>query len=174
MTVDETLGEKAPQQGVSGKRLTFFVLLSLLLVGVGISYVLWTYNRIDSARRETESAWQAMVDDLAGRYRALEMEVAQRTDDERFDMAKAERFRLAIDGFRTTAQPELQIPYAQEIEACLVGAEFVSAPEDELDQAVSGYNTAIAVHQDLIGSPAGRFLSLFLNFPESNELQLAR
>lgn len=174
MTEAEVTSDEATQGGVSGKRLTVVLLLSLVLGGAGISYVLWTYNRIDSARRATEASWHAMVDDLAGRYRMLELEVAKRTDETTFDMAKAERFRLAIDGFRTTAQPELQVPYAQEIESCLEGAKFVSDPESALSQAVADYNAAIEAHQNLIGSPAGRFLGIFLNFPESKELKLAR
>ncbi|MFK7734801.1 MAG: hypothetical protein AB8B50_02165 [Pirellulaceae bacterium] len=162
-----------PEVGFSGRKTVLVTVLGLLVVGGGLSYVLWTYNRIDSLRSSTEKAWFGAVDLLAERYRAVEPVVAERVDDEQWDMAKAEQFRLALDRFRNTVQSEVQMVAAREVEESLDGFDFPNPPGSDLIAAAEEFNQRIASQRELLDSPGGVFLEIFLKFPESQPVQLA-
>jgi hypothetical protein len=165
--------EREPVGGLSGKKTVLVTVLGLIIVGGGLSYVLWTYNRLDSLRSSTEQAWFQTVDLLSERYGVVEQLVAERVDQEQWDMAKAERFRLALDRFRNTVQSEVQMVAALEVEESLAGFDFPNRPSSELTTAVDEFNNRIELQRALIDSPGGVFLEVFLQFPESQAVQLA-
>ncbi len=161
------------QRGLSGKRVTAVVVLLLLLVGAWLSYTLWVYSQVDRARGETNIAWRNLVDRLDERYREAEKYVAKGVDARDIEMQLGEQFRLAVDRFRTTAQPSAQYITAEEIEKQLAGFKDIPEPTAELQLAVDRFNACLRQERDVLSSPGGRFLSVFLKFAEPEELRLS-
>ncbi|QDV22768.1 hypothetical protein [Aureliella helgolandensis] len=166
-----------PPPGVSGRRITAIVILSLVVGGAFLSYELWSYNRLDAARAATQQAWRSLTDPLSQRYRKIELAVAERVDSESLDMAWAEKFRLTVDRFRTTALPDLQFQTSQELEELLsvstLSPEVLQTENVQLADALRSYNRTLDQERQLLHSPACKFLGIFLKFNEPVELQLA-
>lgn len=159
--------------GLSGRRVTLCVLAALVLVAGGVSYALFTYNRIDFARAQSADAWRELADQLAGRYRRAENAIARGVDKREIDMKWGEKFRLAVDRFRTTAQSTLQFAAACELEDLLRSQQMRLEVSAGLRDAVAEYNVRRAVERSALDSWGGRFLSMFLQFPEPVDLDLA-
>ena len=165
--------------GVSGKRVTGVVVAGLLIVGVTLSYALWTYNRLEAARSVSAAQWRGVAEQLSLRYRGVEKAIAAGVDERRVKMEFGESFRLAVDAFRTTALPEPQRAAAERIEALLDSPELAPlagqlppvAPAAQ--QAVVEYNLAQATEKRLLESWGGRLLNIFFRFPEPRPFELA-
>lgn len=164
--------------GMSGRRVTVTVLVGLVLVAAWLSYALWSYNRIDAARANTTVSWRELAEPLSKRYGRLEKEVAAGVDSREIDMQLGERFRLAIDRFRTTAQAPLQYVAAQDLEQVLaeLASSGVELPpvSSEVAAAIEKHNACLRQETELLASPGGRFLLLFLRFTEPVEFSVTR
>lgn len=160
-------------QGVSGRKLTSVVLVLLVVLGGGLSYVLWTYNKIDGHRAKAEVAWQDLANQLSSRYAIAEKELAKKVDNETEKMEVGEQFRLAVDRFRTSAQLNLQLQAARDVEKSLRESSWLDAPSESITTALASYNGHLADVRNEIASPGGKFLSMFLNFANYDALELA-
>lgn len=156
--------------GLSGKQVTGWVVAALAAIGIVLSYTLWTYNRLDDARRVSVVAWREVTEQLNERYRAAEHTVAEGVDERTLRMEFGEQFRLAIDAFRTTSLPEKQFAAAERVEEMLAQPEFTDAgatlPElsDAGRSAIENFNQAKDLERSLLDSWGGRFLDIFLKF----------
>lgn len=159
--------------GVSGRMLTGIILALLILLGGGLSYTLWSYNRLDQQRAVANELWLDLASELSTRYRGIEKEVADRVDERTMEMEIGEEFRLAVDRFRTTAQPNLQLEAAREIEGLLTDMPWVGKPSESLLDVTNRYNDQLSQVREVVGSTGGQVLSLFLTFPSYAPLQLA-
>jgi hypothetical protein len=155
--------------GISGKKLTLGLIISLLLVGGVLSYVLWTYNRVDAVRRQREDAWQQLADALSDRYRSAEREVAQGVDAREIDMELGEKFRLAIERFRSTSQLDGQLAAALEMEQLLEKSDLTRRLNQSAAQPLQDYNQTVQALDRLLTTAGGKILLLFLNFSEPVE-----
>ncbi len=169
----ETSKEKVhhqPPAGISGKRLTSWVLVALAVIGIGLSSTLWTYNRLDVARRESTEMWRDVTEHLSERYRAAEKLVAEGVDSRQVKMEFGEKFRLAIDAFRTTSLPAEQVAAAERVERLLSDNEFqlfaASLPKmsSAADSLIADYNRSREREKMLLESWGGRVLDLFMKF----------
>ncbi len=158
---------------MSGRSLTAVVLSTLILVGAGISYTLWSYNRIDAARAASTASWRNLAAGLSERYRQAELAVARGVDQRKIEMEFGERFRLAVDRFRTSAQLHLQYDAAQELEQLMSKQPGLLSASTALAQEVQDYNAILKNLRTALSTPGGRFLSLFLNFANPDDLRLA-
>lgn len=168
--------------GVSGKRLTIVIILAMAALGLVISSTLWTYNRLDATRKQTAASWRSVTEELGPRYRAAEKVVAKQVDERELPMELGERFRLAIDRFRTTSLPKEQHAAAVALERFLASEDFRShafaenenamSPSPELQQAITAYNRDLQRERDLLNSIGGRFLDFFMAFPEQAAFEL--
>ena len=156
-------GDGAP--GISGRKLTLALLLALLAVGGSLSYVLWTYNQVDREQRASEQAWLVLADLIDQRYRRQEATLTRQVDAGKLDTQIEERFRLALDRFRSTAQPEVQRAAAEEIEAILVEAGRAEPPDEKTLQALHDYNQRVAEFQQQMSSPGAAVLKRLLRLP---------
>ncbi len=160
----------ASPPGISGKRLTVWVLVGLAIIGVSLSTTLWTYNQLDVARRESTVAWRGVAEHLSGRYRAAERTVASGVGSRELKMEFGEKFRLAIDAFRTTSLPEEQLTAAERVENLLASSDYapwiasLPASPDEMQAAIADYNLARQRESILLESWGGRVLDIFLKF----------
>lgn len=160
-------------QGVAGKNVTRLVIVALLVTIVGISYVLGTYNQIDVRRGDVEVSWRALTSELAERYRVVEREIASGVDDQSTAMELGERFRLAVDRFRTTAQRAPQVEAAREIEDLIPQAGVQLASTETLEQSLTDFNADQARLGELIETPAGKVLGLVLILDDTRPFELA-
>ncbi len=167
--------------GISGPRLTLLTLIGLGLIGGCLSYTLWTYNRLDVARKARSESWRSLANELATRYRVAEKTVAAGVDSREIKMELGERFRLAIDQFRSTAQVAPQYDAAQKVEDLLAdsGGTLAGAerdwikPSSQLRSAIEDYNSHLANERQVLSSPGGRLLGLFLSFPRPEDFRVA-
>ncbi len=183
--------------GLSGKRVALLVTFCMVVVGATLGYTLWVYSQLDVARESTANAWRLLATQLDSRYRALELQIvaeeatdgtvnATQSGDVAADLnvdAEATgtfeaKFRMALDGFRTTAQISSQRPAADRVEAILASNESsLSSPGDstpELDSAVDSFNEKMQVERELLNTPGGKLLDVFMGFPQHAAFQLAR
>lgn len=173
MVNDQSNSSQQPPQGIPGRRLTGGIGLMLLLATVGLSYVLWTYNRLDDARFEARETWHGLADQLANRYQQIELVIAEGVDSRQIDMALGEKFRLAVERFRTTAQPDVQVRAAREIEELLFPIDALKPPSIELQKIVEQYNQRLTAERDVLDSVGGRLLSIFINLSDPAPFLLA-
>lgn len=156
--------------GLSGKQVTGWVVAALVVIGIVLSYTLWTYNRLDVARLASVVAWREVTEQLSERYRVAERTVALGVDERALRMEYGEQFRLAIDAFRTTSLPEKQFVAAERVEEMLAQPEFVGAVATlpplpiEGRSAIENFNQAKDRERQLLESWGGRFLDIFLKF----------
>ncbi len=169
--IQEESAAAAP--GVSGRKLTIVLLAALTLVGVALSYVLWSYNRVDDSRDQVVDAWNILFEELATRYRAVEKQVATGVDAQEMEMALGERFRLAIDQFRSTAQADVQLSAAMELEAIMKAANLQPPLSASLQEAAEKYNQCVLELAQLLDTPGGQTLLLFLNLNPVEEFHPA-
>lgn len=159
-----------PPAGISGKRLTGWVLAALAAIGISLSTTLWTYSRLDAVRRDSNELWRSVTEHLSVRYRAAEKLVAQGVDSRQIKMEFGERFRLAVDAFQTTSLPAEQVAAAERLEKLLAGDDFQqftdSLPElpREANSLVAEYNRSREREKGLLESWTGWMLSLVLKF----------
>lgn len=156
------------QPGMSGRKLTMGLLLALAMVAAGLSYVLWSYNRVDSQRASVNASWNQLVEELAQRYRPLELQIARGVDERQIEMELGERFRLAMERFRSTAQPHLQWAAAADLESLLQAAGVSTSLSPSAASAAEAYNAEVRELHRLLESPGGRILVQFLNFSDVN------
>lgn len=178
---DSTTPVPGQVPGMSGKKLTAVVIVGLVIIGMGLSYTLWTYSRIDAAREDVQVAWREVVQQLASRYHRIETAVARGVDDEQIAMEWGEQFRLAIDHYRTTAQFDEQYLAAERVESLLVGEPVAhidlkpeNALDEALDEALDSLDAQLKQRSDWLSSPGGKFLDIFLEFPELPEFVLSK
>lgn len=176
MSGEETLATEQNDElhKTSGKRLTWSIIAALVLTVVSLSYVLGTYNQINVVRESAAENWRALVDTLSSRHRGFELSMAKGVDSEEVAMEVGERFRLALDRFRTSSRQSTQLEAALEIET-LAGDSLavIDGPSEELRQAISDFNSAQHQLGKLVRSPAGKMLTSVLLFDEATEFQLA-
>jgi hypothetical protein len=159
-----------PPPGISGKRLTAWVVVALGLIAVSLSYTLWSYNRLEVARSASQAAWREVTEHLSHRYRAAERSVAKAVDGRELPMEIGEKFRLAIDAFRTTALADQQFAAAMRVEQLLAEEAMadVQAALPEMSDAslaaIDDFNQRRSLEQQLLHSWGGRILDIFLKF----------
>lgn len=164
------------QPGMSGRRVTLIVLLLLIVIGVILSYTLWSYGQLGAIRKHKQAAWAELREPLADRYRVLEKIVAAGVDDTSIPMAWGEKFRLAVDSFRTTAQVTYQYDAAIEVEKLLAEAEFAfpaAAQDSSLTEAVERFNAQLDRETQQLTTPGCQLLDVFLEFPPPGQFKLA-
>ena len=171
-------GQPATVPGISGKQVTGWVVAALAVIGVVLSYTLWTYNRLDDARRVSVAEWREVTEHLSERYRIAERTVAAGVDDRTLRMEDGEQFRLALDTFRTTSLPEKQFAAAARVEEILARQELSAAAaqlnlSDGGRDAVESFNQAKEFERALLESWGGRFLDIFLKFDLPRRFVLA-
>ncbi len=164
--------------GLSGKRVTLWLAISMLVVGAVLGYTLWTYSEFDKARAETAAAWRLLTVELDKRYQVAELELQPTTGAAPAVDSFAEQLRQSLDGFRTTAQVNRQQTEAKSLESLLssgaasAGLSLSSPPE--LQEAVSAFNGRLQTERAILSSPGGRILDIFLEFPQPPQFELAR
>lgn len=168
-----------PPPGISGKRVTIWVILGLVVIGVSLSYTLWTYNRLDAARARSALAWRNAIESLAERYRAAELGLAESVAGGATSEAFSQQFQSAADTFRTTSMVNEQVAAAERIEELLGSVEFPSQVRQALPSAaqlqseLDKYTQLRKRELVLLNSLGGRILDIFLEFPNSPPFQLA-
>jgi hypothetical protein len=160
--------------GISGRRLTLWVLVGLILIGLGISYTLWTYNQLDVARKQTAASWRDLTDQLSDRYREAGKLLLLQADEQKLDASFSQEFNVAIDHFRTTSLPKEQNAAALHVEQ-LIASAFASelSQPPELQMAVAAFNQSLERERNLLRSFGGRILDVFLNLSEPTAFELA-
>lgn len=159
-----------PPAGISGKWLTGWVLAALAAIGISLGTTLWTYSRLDDVRAESTGLWRGVTEHLSMRYRAAEKLVAEGVDSRQLKMEFGERFRLAVDAFRTTSLPAEQVALAERLESLLANEEFrpfaSSLPEisSQANSLIDEYNRSREREKKLLHSWTGRVLELVLKF----------
>lgn len=164
--------------GLSGKRVTLWLAITMLVVGAVLGYTLWVYSEFDKARGETAAAWRSLTVELDKRYqevdRQMQASAGESTDRERF----AEQLRLGLDGFRTTAQVNRQKTEAESLESLFstgaASAGLLLSSPPELEELVSAFNQRLQTEREILSSPGGRILDIFLEFPQPPQFELAR
>ncbi len=175
--------------GMNGRRVTTFVVGSLLLVLLVSGYCLWLYSRLERSRVQAATAWRSVASELSFRHRAFEKLVAQGVDAQLIDIAQAEKFRLSLDSFATTTQVDNQIESAEQIEqqlaairAALAGRpetnelanqwdQFVEKPAN-LAAAMDSYAKVVRDQRGLLSSLGGKLLLFFIKLSEPREFQI--
>ncbi|MEM7560050.1 MAG: hypothetical protein AAF394_13100 [Planctomycetota bacterium] len=171
MTASEE-SSSTPPSAISGPKLTFIVIVLLIVLGGLISYTLSSYNAIDVARAKATAAWQELAEELSSHYRQVEFDVATRVDAREVAMEDGEEFRLALDAFRGTSILEKQFAATERVQESLGKMKLEPAMNSSLQQKLADYNSEAAATRELIQSSAGQVLAVFLNFPQYAELQL--
>ena len=165
--------------GISGKRVTLWVITGLVVVGVSLSYALWTYNRLDAARAQSASAWRGAMESLAERYQAAELGLAESAASGATSDEFNQQFKSAVDTFRTTSIVNEQVFAAERIEVLIGSGEFPSQARQtllsptQLLVALDEYNQRRDRERVLLKSLGGRILDIFLEFPDSQPFHLA-
>ncbi len=179
MTDNSTTAPQSPPGGVSGKRVTIWVVLALLGIGIGLSATLWTYNSLDAARAASAAAWRATTPLLDQRYRALEQQLAKAAAESTATVDFQQRFESAVDRFRTTSIAVDQVAAAENVEQLLGSSGFPKAalranpPTTQLLARLADYNQQRLRERSLRESFGGRMLELFLSLPASTPFHLA-
>lgn len=169
----------SPPAGVSGKRVTIWVVLALLGIGIALSATLWTYNSLDAARDASAIAWREATVELDQRYRAVERQLAEAASEATVSADLRQRFELAVDRFRTTSIAVDQMAAAENVEQLLGSNDFPAAvlranpPTAELRARLDTYNQQRLRERELRESFGGRMLELFLSLPASTPFHLA-
>lgn len=162
---------------LSGKKVAVAMLVGMLVVGGGLGYSLWVYSQLDAARQATRQTWRNLASELDSRYRASELQLARGIDAATIPMEVGERFRLAVDRFRTTSDPLQQQAAAQAIEDLLQEPALSPvAPATggaELPPLVDQYNAQRLEEQRILSGPGGRALDIFLEFPQTAAFRLS-
>jgi hypothetical protein len=167
-----------PPPGISGKRLTVWVLVALGLIAISLSYTLWSYNRLEIARYASHAAWREVTEHLSSRYRVAERNVAKAVDGRQLPMEIGEKFRLAIDAFRTTSLPDQQFAAAERVEGLLAEESLadVHAALPQLSNeslaAIDAFNQHRSLEQQLLNSWGGRILDIFLKFESPSQFSV--
>lgn len=169
-----------PPPGISGKRVTLWVVVGLVAIGVSLSYTLWTYNKLDAARAQSALAWRSAIESLVERYRLADLGLAESVASGATSDAFGQQFQSAVDTFRTTSIVNEQVSAAERIEELLGSGEFPSQARQALPRSarlqseLDEYNQRRGVEQVLLRSLGGRILDIFLEFPDSQPFQLAK
>ena len=87
----------APPPGISGKRVTGWVLLGLVTLGATLSYTLWSYSAINAARKVSTQHWRVVADKLSQRYRAVDVAFETLVANDTVSCEAAKAFALALD-----------------------------------------------------------------------------
>ncbi|MEO8269784.1 MAG: hypothetical protein ABI557_08690 [Aureliella sp.] len=168
-----------PPPGISGKRVTVWVIVALVAVGASLSYTLWTYNRLDVARGQSALAWRDATESLAERYRLAEFGLVESSANGATGETFSQEFQSAVDTFRTTSIVNEQVAAAERIEELLGSDKFrnpafqaLPSPE-KLQNTLDEYNMRRQREQVLLKSLGGRILDIFLEFPDSKPFRLA-
>lgn len=166
--------------GYSGRRVTQLVLLLMVALGGTLAYALWSYTQLENIRRDQGAAWADIREPLVGRYRQIEKSVAAGVDAGSIPIAWAEKFRLAVDAFRTTAQAPDQYAAAEEVENLLVEslqwqprALEVPEPSEEISGGLKAFNSQLERESQQLQNPGCRLLDVFLEFRQPGQFDLA-
>lgn len=152
--------------------------LSMLAVGAVLGYTLWVYSEFDKARAQTATAWRSLTVELDKRYQAVELQLQTASEESADRDRYAEQLRQALDGFRTTAQVNRQKTEAELLESLLSsGAAYAGlslSNPPALEEVVSAFNGRLQTEREILSSPGGRILDIFLEFPQPPQFELAR
>ncbi len=170
---------QAPPAGISGKRVTAWVVLGLVALGVTLSYTLWSYGTLNAARKVSSQQWREVADGLSLRYQtvAASLEAAVASGALTNDASK--RFTAAMDRFRTTADANEQELAAVEVEGLLRTDELVPAVagavtiSPKLQSQVVEFNRVRQIERDRLESLGGKIVDLFLKIPLPTKFELA-
>ena len=163
--------------GISGKRMTIVVLLTLLVTGVLFYWVTMAYTEYNAARRETDRTWRELAPELDRRYQAIDDRLARADETLQITPEFAQQWRETRDAFSRTSQALRQIQAAERLEALIATLPLelrdVQPPASRLAQLTSKYSVA-AAKQRAVGATSGsRLLKLMLSLPEPTEFRLA-
>lgn len=168
-----------PPGGVSGKRVTTWVVAALLTISIALSFTLWTYSRLDAARVASATAWRKLTPALNDRYRAAQLNLSSgvaadaATDDFQQTLASA------IDRFRTTSIVVDQVAAAERVEELLGSREFpahilpANPPTPQLRTELEHYNQQRQHERRLRAGLGGQLLELFFALPPSTPFNLS-
>jgi hypothetical protein len=175
---DLTLTSATPAPAaISGKALTLVMLVILLVTGALFYWFTMAYADYNAARRKTDRAWRELVPGLDVRYRAYDLNIAQRIDNREIEAQTAQEWLAARDRFSGTVLTAHQIPAAQSLEdliAALPPSPVANQPDPLPLLKLSNEYTQAAVNQQVVGQSLGsKLLKLFLNLPEPHEFDIA-
>lgn len=164
--------------GLSGKRVTWWVTISMLVVGAVLGYTLWSYGELDKARAQTAKSWRSLGTALDQRYREAEQQLPPASEEASAEEGFTRQLLQALDRFRTTARVNRQQTEAVALERLLASEAAaagisLSSPA-ELEHAVSDFNARLQTEREILSSPGGRLLDIFLEFPQPPPFELAR
>ena len=168
-----------PPPGISGKRVTGWVIAGLAVIGVVLSYTLWTYNQLDAARLRSAVAWRSVAESLAERYRSAAAGLDENATQEATAEAFSQNFKASVDAFRTISIVSDQVAAAERVEKLLESPELPTAvrpslqPSPQLQSELTQYNRIRLRERVLLESFGGWILDIFLEFPDSHPFQLA-
>ncbi len=163
--------------GTSGKKVVIGVVIFLASVGSSIGYCLWCYTKVEETRRDSAEAWRSVAVELEQRYRSIEKEVAQSIDDQTLPMAWGEKFRLAVDRFRTSASPVIQRTAAQAVESELESSSLtrdILIPSAILEERIGAYNETSESELAAQRAPGAQVLATVLQYPEAAGFELSK
>lgn len=164
----------------SGRRVTQVVILLMVALGGTLAYALWSYAQLENIRKDQRAAWATMREPLVGRYREIEKSVAVGVDSGSIPIIWAEKFRLAVDAFRTTAQAPDQYAAAEAVENLLIEsgrwkppALEVPKPSEEVSNSLAAFNSQLVRESQQLQSPGCQLLDIFLEFRQPGKFDLA-
>ncbi|GIW98039.1 MAG: hypothetical protein KatS3mg111_1372 [Pirellulaceae bacterium] len=158
-----------------GRRLVIGTAIAIAVGVLGLLALVQWHVQSERLREEIVASWRPVAALLDLRYRMIEREVAAAVDAEELPIAWAERFRLAIDRFRTTVDAARQIEAAAMVEQVLSEQrQYAAPPSDELLSAVDALNEAIGDYLKWRTSVPARLLRVFVTLPDVPEFALAQ
>ena len=157
-------------------------MLLLLVLGGTLAEALWSYSQLENIRADQREAWGELREPLAARYREVEKRVAAGVDGGSIPIAWAEKFRLGIDQFRTTAQPADQYAAAEQVEGLmreLRGEEKIKDANSIVPQvsrdvaaALTEFNRHLNRETEQLRSAGCQLLDIFLAFRQPGQFEL--
>ncbi len=163
--------------GVSGRKLTTFILSFLVVVGGSLAYLLSVYDRMDDQRAKTSEVWRGVANALDLNYKQIvKLSAAELGVEEQWTQQFAEQ----AEQFRTATNIEAQLATASQIEGRLSELAASSSqpklPEVEasLKEQIDLYNQNIDAETKILQSWAGSFVHKILPAPVRSKLDVNR
>jgi hypothetical protein len=154
--------------GISGKKLTRWIIGLMILVGAAIAYLLNLYDRVEDIRLSAARNWREVAATLDPQYRQIE--AALDTPPVELDSNWIQEFRRQADQFRTATNTESQCEHALKLENALnqhpalrVNREQISP---QLASQIAAYNQDVLAENKLRKSIGGKILFTLMPFPQ--------
>ena len=165
---------------VSGRKLTWVVLVLMAVTTTLIAYCVSVYDRLELTRAGTNQQWRQLADLLDRDYRQLESQLAKESNFSA-STSRSERLLQTVDAFRTAVDPHQQRLLADQVEQesappadATPEKALLPAASEPLRQQVARFNLQAAEERAILQSPGGRVLRFFLVLPDRQDFELLR